>query len=270
MCYEECWAGLNSSSEPIAFSDIPWPLASPPLNSKQILLTDQGISVLSPSFTKSVMQGANSSWWHLDKFSRILRRVRDEDKVAVVELLKLTIVNRIQWLRSSRYVFRHTPLSDGSDPWHSVILVILCVSFLLFQVCQWLLQVRHTFIALFIKLYKSNSYSQSLILHVTSGMILNPILNLIPTGFFDVTSPHRIRSNWNWVVEVTTWVTSLNSDDSANSNDSIMLSWISPQDQLRINCWNSNMKALTSWIKGFTKQVDGNIVNRHIISNQEV
>lgn len=87
--HEERWAGLNTSSEPLAFSDIPWPLASSPLTPEQISPTEIKAFLLSPLHSqdqtrKDRIRHAQLRW-HPDRFSRFLKRVRDEDKAAVEE-----------------------------------------------------------------------------------------------------------------------------------------------------------------------------------------
>ncbi|KAF8829163.1 hypothetical protein F5879DRAFT_934333 [Lentinula edodes] len=88
--YEKQWVSLiSTSSEPIKFSDIPWPVQHTVTSPED--LTPTGIS----AFLLSALHSQNQSRkerirnaqlrWHPDRFQRVMRRVREEDKGSVAE-----------------------------------------------------------------------------------------------------------------------------------------------------------------------------------------
>ncbi|KAF5393498.1 hypothetical protein D9757_000650 [Collybiopsis confluens] len=86
--YEKEWTYLLSSSEPLGFSDIPWPVLQNSL-AKPEDITPAGISafLLSPLHSQSSsprerIRGAQLRW-HPDRFQRLMARVKAEDKEAV-------------------------------------------------------------------------------------------------------------------------------------------------------------------------------------------
>ncbi|KAJ3748820.1 hypothetical protein DFH05DRAFT_1390260 [Lentinula detonsa] len=85
--YEKQWASLSATSaasEPLEFSDIPWPIQHTVAKPEDI--TPTGIS----NFLLSALHSQNQSRkerirnaqlrWHPDRFQRVLKRVREEDK----------------------------------------------------------------------------------------------------------------------------------------------------------------------------------------------
>lgn len=89
--YETQWASLAASSEPLHFTDIPWPVHLPSGPTKPDDITAKEIS----RFLLSPLHSQNQSRkdrirngqlrWHPDRFQRVMRRVREEDKGMVVD-----------------------------------------------------------------------------------------------------------------------------------------------------------------------------------------
>ena len=90
--YEAAWAKLasnESSSEPLSFEAIPWPLLSTPKGVDDIRPARITMFVLSPQHsrgqtTKDRVRAALRRW-HPDRFGRILARVKEEDRTRVEE-----------------------------------------------------------------------------------------------------------------------------------------------------------------------------------------
>lgn len=87
--YETRWANLAGSSEPLSFSDIPWPLSAAPAGVDQI--TPAGISsfLLSPLHSqgqtrKDRIRSAQLRW-HPDRFQRLMKRVNEGEKGSIEE-----------------------------------------------------------------------------------------------------------------------------------------------------------------------------------------
>jgi hypothetical protein len=89
QAYEIRWAALPTSTEPLAFTSIPWPISSPPVNVASI--TPAGIVqfLFSPlhSQNQSRKERIRSAQlrWHPDRFRRLLGRVEEGEKQTVEE-----------------------------------------------------------------------------------------------------------------------------------------------------------------------------------------
>ena len=87
--YETRWTAITSSSDPLTFRTIPWPVISPPLSLESI--TPRNIVV----FLFSQLHSKNQSRrerirsaqlrWHPDRFRRLMGRVIEQDKATVEE-----------------------------------------------------------------------------------------------------------------------------------------------------------------------------------------
>ncbi|KAF5380558.1 hypothetical protein D9615_004488 [Tricholomella constricta] len=87
--HEERWASLATSSEPLAFSDIPWPVALQPASAgdmKPAAIMQFLLSHLhSENQTRKERIRSAQLRWHPDRFQRVLGRVKDKDKAQVEE-----------------------------------------------------------------------------------------------------------------------------------------------------------------------------------------
>ena len=91
--YEEKWAALNPSAEsstsPLTFKSIPWPLLSPPGKVEDITPARIAMFLLSPNHSGEVSRKDRIKnalrRWHPDRFGRILTRVVEIDKKDVEE-----------------------------------------------------------------------------------------------------------------------------------------------------------------------------------------
>ncbi|ESK97031.1 hypothetical protein Moror_6388 [Moniliophthora roreri MCA 2997] len=87
--YEDRWATLAASSEPLTFTNIPWPLASPPTSPEQITLSAVSEFLLSPLHSQSLTRKdriRNAQLrWHPDRFQRMMHRVPSIEKAIVTE-----------------------------------------------------------------------------------------------------------------------------------------------------------------------------------------
>ncbi|KAK7053396.1 hypothetical protein VNI00_004022 [Paramarasmius palmivorus] len=87
--YEDRWATLAASSEPLTFANIPWPVASAPRSPEQITLSAISEFLLSPLHSQSLTRKdrirAAQLRWHPDRFQRMMHRVPSTEKDMVVE-----------------------------------------------------------------------------------------------------------------------------------------------------------------------------------------
>ncbi|KAF8893841.1 hypothetical protein BD779DRAFT_1669370 [Infundibulicybe gibba] len=87
--YESRWSALATSTDPLTFSDIPWPLMSPPLNVAEITPERIVLFLFSPAHSQSQSRKdrirSAQLRWHPDRFRRLMGRVREEDKSAIEE-----------------------------------------------------------------------------------------------------------------------------------------------------------------------------------------
>ncbi|KAH7925545.1 hypothetical protein BV22DRAFT_1128959 [Leucogyrophana mollusca] len=85
--YESRWATLPTSSGPLTFQEIPWPLLVPPTSAEEICTEDIAAFVLSPvhSSSQSRKERIRTALlrWHPDRFRRLLSRIGDDEKAAV-------------------------------------------------------------------------------------------------------------------------------------------------------------------------------------------
>ena len=89
--YEERWASISTSKEPLTFKSIPWPIASPsgPPEIAALTLPHIASFLLSPLHSKEksnkdrLKEGLRR--WHPDRFRRIMPRVVEADKKQVEE-----------------------------------------------------------------------------------------------------------------------------------------------------------------------------------------
>lgn len=87
--YEMRWAGLAALTEPLAFSDIPWPLVSAAGDVESIMPAKIVAFLFSPLHSQSLSRKEKirnaQLRWHPDRFQRLLKRVAEEDKAIVEE-----------------------------------------------------------------------------------------------------------------------------------------------------------------------------------------
>jgi len=89
--YETRWASLAASSEPLSFSDIPWPVQLPsgPTKPEDITAKEVAKFLLSPLHSQNQSRKDRirngQLRWHPDRFQRVLKRVKEEDKHMVAD-----------------------------------------------------------------------------------------------------------------------------------------------------------------------------------------
>ncbi|KAF9070567.1 hypothetical protein BDP27DRAFT_1189413, partial [Rhodocollybia butyracea] len=86
--YEKQWASLTASSEPLGFTDIPWPLRTAPKTPEDITPTGVSAFLLSPLHSQNLSRKerirAAQLRFHPDRaLPRLMRRVKEEDKELV-------------------------------------------------------------------------------------------------------------------------------------------------------------------------------------------
>ncbi|KAH8119378.1 hypothetical protein DFH11DRAFT_1564678 [Phellopilus nigrolimitatus] len=87
--YESQWAAMTTSSDPLSFHSIPWPMFSRP--SAPSSITMGAISAFLFSQTHSTTQTPKERIrdalrrWHPDRFGRLLKRVAAEERPVVEE-----------------------------------------------------------------------------------------------------------------------------------------------------------------------------------------
>ncbi|KAL5528421.1 hypothetical protein ACEPAF_7557 [Sanghuangporus sanghuang] len=89
MVYEENWAAISSSSDPLSFSSIPWPTLSRPSDPSSITLQAISAFLLSDTHSNTLTPRERIKEalrrWHPDRFVRFLRRVPPEGQSMVEE-----------------------------------------------------------------------------------------------------------------------------------------------------------------------------------------
>ena len=87
QAYDEGWTKVTSSSGPLSFHTIPWPLVSHPSSTKDIFMGAIMAFLLSPLHSKAQTRKERIRTallrWHPDRFQKVLARVVEEDKEAV-------------------------------------------------------------------------------------------------------------------------------------------------------------------------------------------
>lgn len=87
--YQAGWAALASSSDPLTFHGVPWPVALPPASPASIKPAEIVLFLFSPlhSTNQSRKDRIRSAQlrWHPDRFRRLMSRVVDEDSGKVEE-----------------------------------------------------------------------------------------------------------------------------------------------------------------------------------------
>jgi len=87
--YDEKWAALATSTEPLTFDLIPWPLTSAPRGFEDIKPAAITKFLFSPlhshSLTRKDRIRSAQLRWHPDRFRRLMNRVPDDEKLAVEE-----------------------------------------------------------------------------------------------------------------------------------------------------------------------------------------
>jgi hypothetical protein len=85
--YEARWAGITASSDPLKFSDIPWPITSPSPSLESMTIETIRLFFLSASHSKNLTRKERirsaQLRWHPDRFQRLMSRVVEQDKTAV-------------------------------------------------------------------------------------------------------------------------------------------------------------------------------------------
>lgn len=93
--YEERWATISASKDPLSFKSIPWPIAtlSSPPDATALTLTHISSFILSPlhSKEKSTKERLKEALkrWHPDRFRRIMPRIVENDKKKVEEAVSV-------------------------------------------------------------------------------------------------------------------------------------------------------------------------------------
>lgn len=87
--YESRWAELTSSSEALAFANIPWPTVAPPRTVEDLSTSAISAFLLSGAHSQDVSKKERirsaQLRWHPDRFRRLMGRVADDEKAAVEE-----------------------------------------------------------------------------------------------------------------------------------------------------------------------------------------
>ena len=87
QAYDDRWTKMTSSSVPLSFHTIPWPLVSHPSSTKDIFMEAIMGFLLSPLHSKTQTRKERIRTallrWHPDRFQKILVRVVEEDKELV-------------------------------------------------------------------------------------------------------------------------------------------------------------------------------------------
>ena len=87
--YEDQWATLATSSEPLTFTEIPWPLISPPSSATNITSAGVVLFLFSPFHSQNLSRKdrirSAQLRWHPDRFRRLMGRVAQQDRAAVEE-----------------------------------------------------------------------------------------------------------------------------------------------------------------------------------------
>ncbi|KAM6502206.1 hypothetical protein JOM56_002183, partial [Amanita muscaria] len=85
--YETRWAAMQASSDTLTFSNIPWPLPSPPNAPEEMSPADIASFLLSPLHSKSHTRKERiriaQLRWHPDRFRKFMSRIADSDKAKV-------------------------------------------------------------------------------------------------------------------------------------------------------------------------------------------
>lgn len=87
--YEARWAAIATSTEPLTFSTVAWPLLVPPKTPEDITPTAIMSFLLSPAHSqnqtrKDRLRNAQLRW-HPDRFRRLMRKVAEKDQGAIEE-----------------------------------------------------------------------------------------------------------------------------------------------------------------------------------------
>lgn len=87
QAYDDQWTKMTSSSGPLSFHTIPWPLVSHPSSTKDIFMGAIMAFLLSPLHSKTQTRKERIRTallrWHPDRFQKILARVVEDDKEMV-------------------------------------------------------------------------------------------------------------------------------------------------------------------------------------------
>lgn len=87
--YESRWASITSSSEPLSFRTIPWPMLKTPASPELITVDTISAFLLNPTHSSAQTPKerikAALRRWHPDRFSRLLKRVSEIDRQNVEE-----------------------------------------------------------------------------------------------------------------------------------------------------------------------------------------
>ncbi|KAL0068879.1 hypothetical protein AAF712_004210 [Marasmius tenuissimus] len=87
--YEDQWKTLSSSSEPLTFSNVSWPVAFKPRTPEHITLSAIAEFLLSPVHSQNLTRKdriRNAQLrWHPDRFQRMMQRVDEGEKAQVAE-----------------------------------------------------------------------------------------------------------------------------------------------------------------------------------------
>ncbi|EGO03329.1 hypothetical protein SERLA73DRAFT_101406 [Serpula lacrymans var. lacrymans S7.3] len=89
--YERRWRLLLTSNDPLGFSDIPWPLHTPPSAAKGLAITPisefvfESLSVRANVVTRRERIRNSLLRWHPDKLAGVVSRVKCDDMEGVVE-----------------------------------------------------------------------------------------------------------------------------------------------------------------------------------------
>ena len=118
--YQGRWANITSSSEPLTFRTIPWPMMRAPASPESITADAISAFLLSPAHSSSqtpkerIKEALKK--WHPDRFSRLLKRVADDDREKVDQAAG--IVTRCLNELLSRQYSQSRPVSD--PPFHII------------------------------------------------------------------------------------------------------------------------------------------------------
>ncbi|KAH8094762.1 hypothetical protein DFH11DRAFT_1053177 [Phellopilus nigrolimitatus] len=97
--YESGWAKLVSSTEPVTFASIPWPLVDPPKNASDLhnpagiaAFLFESLSVSGNKTTRKERLRTSLLRWHPDKLGNVLGRVREDDLGVVKDSIDAVVM----------------------------------------------------------------------------------------------------------------------------------------------------------------------------------
>ena len=99
MNHEQAWTALLSSSTPLTFADIPWPLMDKPSDPSELrdvakigAFLFESLTVEGNATTRKERLRSSLLRWHPDKLGAVVARVNEEDMEAVTDGIELVVM----------------------------------------------------------------------------------------------------------------------------------------------------------------------------------